>query len=302
MITDRFRVLEEECHHLRATQILLQNEIKGLQDRLKISEEQKEEAVLDLEAILEQFNRLKQKVNDFDQLSLKQEQDKELLESALAAEKLFLSNKEKEWNKKLVELEAKYKTNLEELKNAFQKQLEDLKQQSIDKEQRAKMIQQLLAKKMKENTALNVKVEEQAETIFTLESQYAQVKAKLSELQHTTNTQESLLVKTQARCDEKVQLAELQAAKWEEKFFQMQEKWQSSNLHNNELKKYEERYQKVQGLLASLATFVDPEAHVQHLFVKETVPKESSQIIALPIKEEVLFEHRPTKLKQNLFE
>ena len=129
--------------------------------------------------------------------------------------------------------------------------IHSLQNQQNDREAQIKMAQQHLAKKVKENTVLNEKVEEQRTQILELQTNAQNSHSKMIELKTSLETYQQQEARLQDLLNESLKAAELQAHKWEEKYFKLYEKWAETESMNKELKKLEEKYLQMQTLLAN---------------------------------------------------
>ncbi len=214
---------------------------------------------------MQQFNALvreKEYVQDkYEQLKDEWTQLNERLEEAIEArieaeqQLAELEGVLKEQESRLHEHEQ-YVRAVDQGKQELFVECEQLKTLLEESETRLKVAQQHLAKKVKEATLLNERVEEQ--------------QASLNDLTGTVENQRNLLVQLQAHVElyqkqekrlqeqlhEALKGTESQVSKWEEKYFCMYDKWQESEMRVSELKKFEEKHHQMQSLLANLGTFM----------------------------------------------
>ncbi|MDP1880775.1 MAG: hypothetical protein Q8K60_07535, partial [Parachlamydiaceae bacterium] len=125
-----------------------------------------------------------------------------------------------------------------------------------DSESRLKVSQQHLAKKVKEATLLAERIEEQEVNLNDLMQTISQQKTQLVQLQGSVDFFQKEEKRLQDQLHETLKVTEAQVAKWEEKYFQMYEKWQSNEEIIRKLKKIEEKYEQMKGMLANLGAFV----------------------------------------------
>jgi hypothetical protein len=187
-----------------------------------------------------------------------EEQNKQLqAKLEVQAQAMILSNQDYEHLKnRLHQLEI-----VTQEKDHIQEKLEFEKEQMRilleEAEARLKVAQQHLAKKVKEATRLNEKMDEQQthfmDSIQTIENQ----KSQLIQLQANIDFYQKQEKRLQEQFHEALNGMEHQVTKWEEKYFQIYDKWQESERRVQELKKVEEKHHQIQNLLTSLGGFVD---------------------------------------------
>ncbi len=125
-----------------------------------------------------------------------------------------------------------------------------------ESEARLKVAQQHLAKKVKEAALLNEKLEEHHNHLIDLEQIVEDQKTQLAQLQTHVDLYQKQEKRLQEQLHEALKGTESQVAKWEEKYFRMYDKWQESENRIRDLKKFEEKHQQMQSLLANLGTFM----------------------------------------------
>lgn len=153
----------------------------------------------------------------------------------------------------------------------------DLVQQ---KEEELNQAQQHFAKKLKETALLEDRCEEQQMIIQEHQDVVQQYKASIAELQASLELYEQQQVQLQGQLQDSVKSAESQLVKWEQKYFDIYEKWQAAETRIHELEKIEEKQKHVQGLLANLGSFIgfpnaDPGEPLK-LKIKETSAEEGT--------------------------
>lgn len=143
--------------------------------------------------------------------------------------------------------------------------LEKLKQEEINKafasqtetEAHLKIAQQHLAKKVKETSDLHDKVHSQDLLIQELQNQLGEAQRQLLELQHSYEAQIQQEKRLQEQLCDSVKTAESIANKWEQKYFNIFEKWQENEMHLKEMKKIEAKHAQLQVLLANIGGFFE---------------------------------------------
>jgi chromosome segregation ATPase len=125
-----------------------------------------------------------------------------------------------------------------------------------ENENRLKVAQQHLAKKVKEVTLLNEKVDEQLTELINTHQSLEIAKTQIHQLQGSLELYQKQEKRLQEQLHEALKGTESQVAKWEKQYFLMYDKWQESENRNRELKKFEEKHLQMQNLLANLGTFM----------------------------------------------
>lgn len=187
-------------------------------------------------------------------------------------------------------------------------------------ENRMKVAQQHLAKKVKDNALLNEKVEEQANYIQDLNNQLVVVNQKMSEAQQAYDLQLQQEKRLQDQLRETLKFAEGQISKWEEKYFHLYERWQEADKKNKELKGMEEKHAQLQNVLSTLGNVMGiasaaeqqvepiaavPPAEASPKIVIAEVPAKETPLASFEEAETNLFEHAstgPSRRKQTLFD
>lgn len=138
---------------------------------------------------------------------------------------------------------------LERSKEALQTAVEE-------KEQALRLAQQHLAKKMKEAAYFNERCEETLKRANELQQALIESQAKLGTSQQNLELQISNERRVQEQLRDSLKTVEAQAKKWEEKYFQLHEKFQELDMRNRSLQGLEERHHQLQMILANLGTVV----------------------------------------------
>lgn len=119
-------------------------------------------------------------------------------------------------------------------------------------EARLKFAHHHLAKKVKETTELNDKVLAQAAQLQEYEANMAHVQETLHQLQNTLTEHSQQSAKAQEEAQESLRAAETMVASWENKYFQLHEKWLENQRQLKESVKLSHRHQQLQSLVARL--------------------------------------------------
>lgn len=255
------------------------------------------------------FEEKVQQVLDFE------EKQKQLEEQLISLEQ-HLKEKEQDNENCHQQINALFqdKQLIEESLSAFQSSNEE-------NELRVRTAQQHLAKKVRETTLLNERLEEQLAQVNVLQTALDESVEKISELQETIDQSQLLEKQLQEKLNEQNKNTEIQLQKWEEKYFQVYDKWQITESTNRELKALEEKYQKMQSLFVNMGNlFSTPIIKPAEELVKkenslvshallQTAPKiteefrESLQPEAL-FSDQSLFDRQDTnaRYKQSLFD
>lgn len=146
-----------------------------------------------------------------------------------------------------------YKQQCEGLENEKQK-IQSFFEES---ENSLRTAQQHLAKKVKENTLQNEHIEELqnqiVEFIQTLESQ----KVQISQLQASVELYQKQEARLHEQLHEALRGTDSKIVKWEDKYFQLQEKWQQCESMITQLKRTEEKYHQLRRFLNTLQPYLE---------------------------------------------
>lgn len=135
-------------------------------------------------------------------------------------------------------------------------EIDELRKVSEENEANLKMAQQHLAKKMKETALLTDQLNSYQATLFEYQQNEEAVKAHIKKLEESLEERGAEEKKLKEQLQESLKVHESQAAKWEEKYFGMYDKWEASEAKIQELRKLEEKYLQMQAALANLGTFL----------------------------------------------
>ncbi len=113
-----------------------------------------------------------------------------------------------------------------------------------------------MAKKVKESALLTERVEEQQNSLAEMDQILEQQKTQIVQLQAGVDLYQRQEKRLQEQLHDALKGTESQVSKWEEKYFRMYDKWQESENKIRELKKFEEKHQQMQHLLANLGNFM----------------------------------------------
>ena len=145
---------------------------------------------------------------------------------------------------------------LGQIKEGLESDRDQLKGLLEESEERLKVAQQHLAKKVKEAALLSEKLDAQYMNCTDFAQTIEEQKTQITQLRMMVDLHQKQEIKLQDELHEALKNGENQMAKWEEKYFQMYDKWQESERVALELKKYEEKHLQMQSLLANLGNFM----------------------------------------------
>lgn len=221
-----------------------------------------------LEENQEQLNQLEASVKELSENSVAKE--RAYLELAQFSEemklKLAVSSDEKSHYHESLEKKEELINNLSSqvaaLSKAQEKTTEILKEKELEEQEHEahlRAAQQHLAKKMREAALLAEQNQDLTEAIATHEKALESAKSKLAEAKATLENEANQKLNLQKQYQEGIKVIESQCAKWEEKYFQLQEKWQATETQNRELKRLEERFGKLQSMFSHMGSIMSPQ-------------------------------------------
>lgn len=155
-----------------------------------------------------------------------------------------------------------------ETRDSLQNEINELRRLLEEHELALKVAQQHLAKKVKEVTLYNEKVEEQQKELTELYQEIENSHAQITHLQASIDIYQKQEKRVQDQLQEALKSTEIQVNKWEEKYFKMYDNWQQSQNEIRELKKLEEKHNQMQNLLANLGNFMAPPGSVNTSFLQ----------------------------------
>lgn len=139
---------------------------------------------------------------------------------------------------------------------ASKAELLELRRIADESEANLKVAQQHLGKKVKETALLTDQLNNYRVSLFEQQRSYEAAKSEITHLQNSVEALQSQEKRLQEQLHEALKNYENQAVKWEEKYFNMYDKWQSSEAKILELKKLEEKHQQIQAVIANLGSFL----------------------------------------------
>jgi predicted nucleic acid-binding Zn-ribbon protein len=236
---EQFEQLQQETQALFI--ILEQEKLEHIQ-KLELEKSSIQEQFVSLQEVCKQ---LTQQLEKSQEAHIKIENQLNEVESAFKVQVSILNEKNEQCS------------HLQQEKEAIDSQLHSLRIQSEESESRLKVAQLHLAKKVKEATLLNEKIEQMQycndEYFRTLEA----FKAQVIQLQTGIEKHQSQENRLQEQLKEAVKNADVQISKWEEKYFRVYDKWQENEIKVRELKKVEEKHYQMQKLLSNLGSYIE---------------------------------------------
>lgn len=295
----RIKQFEHVVQFLRTKAETSHLESKQLQDDLKKAHEDagkfnqliqaKEERISELQVLLE-----KEKTDQTDaqqELQTIQQQWKQLQEAVHNAQNqvALVKEEERQNRQKVVD------------------DLEHAKQALDEKEQSIRLAQQHLAKKLKEMGIMIEKHEEQQRIIQEQQKTLSESKTRINELQARLDGQSDQEKRLREQLQEHAKLGDAAVRKWEEKYFQLYDRFQEVEARNKELRAMEDKYAQVQVVLNNLGALAAPQmtpAAIMSRPIEAPQPRPMPIEKAIPTEEHSLFDapKMGSRFKQNLFE
>jgi chromosome segregation ATPase len=308
------RLVENEHYHqqiedLTAQTSTKQKEIEDLQELFHEKEQSIRHLTLDLE---EKSSSLHQLSNDlqikntahFELTKFTEDLQAKMIQAEALREQNSESLKKKE---ELIEhlssQVASLSKSLADREEAFQ----NIEEERHEHETCLRASQAHLAKKVRETAHLAEKYEEAQDRTRQLEKEKESSDKKLLEIQALLDAEHQHKLKVQEQHQENLKTVEAQSAKWEEKYFNLHDKWQEVEGKNRELKRLEERFSKMQIAFSHFnQLFASPysmpqaeEIPIKNFAEKETVPTQEKSAAFQPS----LFQSPkgPSRFKETLF-
>lgn len=281
-------------------EVLTTNPLTGLIEQKELDKVQKQLFLLEeknrkLTETLENNNDLQEKYEQLkEESNLLTERLESALDTRLKGEQQLehLGQLAKEQEATLIEQHNDI-AELKAQKENLNAEVQQLRKFLEENENNLKLAQQHLAKKVKESALLAEKLNENQRLLAEQQQRLEISQGQLNQMQINIETYQRQEKKLQEQLHNALKSTESQVTKWEEKYFKMYDKWQESEVHIRELKKIEEKYQQMQGLLANLGTVMgasvmNPTSYINNMpeFEKQ-IPKRSTP------------EHQPEIIPQN---
>lgn len=156
------------------------------------------------------------------------------------------------------------------------------KQNVSDRESFLKNAQQQLVKKIKEIAHLQETNEEQNQLIQELKRLLDEQQAQCISLQKILDSQTQNEKKLQNNLQELIRNSDLQLKRWEEKYFQLHEKWQHAENRLHSMRSLESKQHQILHLLATLESLIN---NVSHPEVSKSIPVENSLFERAPVQQ-----------------
>lgn len=215
-----------------------------------------------------------------------------------------LSKKEKEHIEAQEQLHRQHQE-----KQHLQESLQSCRVEVEEKESHIIMAQQHLAKKVKETAHLADELEKYKTQMNDLQQQQVHYQIKAAELQASLDTHMHQEKRLQEQLAEMIKTYDSQVKKWEQKYFEVQDKWQATELRKKELEKLEEKHMQMQALLANLGSMMGNPMGISAPAASSSAPvryeeplaEEATAPIALAPLAEQAPSPQPNKPYQNLF-
>lgn len=127
-----------------------------------------------------------------------------------------------------------------------------------ERESNLKQAQQHLAKKMRDLGVLTEQNEEQRIQLLEAQRSLNEMQNRAIAMQQSLEMQLQHERRIHETLQERAQNSETQVKKWEEKYFQMYDRWQEAESRYQGLRAIEDRHQQIKALLANLNDLVAP--------------------------------------------
>ncbi len=171
----------------------------------------------------------------------------------------------------------------------LQEALQTMKNHSDEKDQELKMAQQHFARKVKEVSILTSKNEEQRTQIIEFQQAITDAQGKVTTLQNSLDVQLKAEKQIQDQLNERLQAAEGQVRKWEEKYFHIHGKNQELEQECRHLKNLEQKQKQAYMMLTNLSLLLE-------------APKSSPEVVTKVVSAPPPVAPAQTDSEQNLFE
>lgn len=263
------KTLQEFKEERLREEMILQKEIETLSQDLKRRELEIEKLKGDLEnknaltnaqkegiseaekEVLRLKNELQETLTAKSELAQFSEELKTKVQKAEEAKRVqaeTLSKKEE-----LVESLSNQVANLARSLAEVEETMHQAETESREHESRLRVAQQHLAKRVKEATLLAEINEELKGKIQKIEKEEESLRKRLLEKEATLEAEGVHQTRLKEQYQEALKTIEAQSLKWEEKYFQLQERLQLAESRNRDMKRLEERFTKMQGVMTHLA-------------------------------------------------
>lgn len=304
-------LLEEKNQEINALQKDKNREINALQDELdgiKIELNEKIHVQAEKQLLQEEYNLLKDEFIIKAKALETTSAEKQQLELELQRLSDYSREAEKEYHQTRDRL-----NHLSQEKVSLEKALQQTKADLEEKDSHIKTAQQHIAKKVKEGALLSDELEKCQRRIHELQQGDIQHQIRIAELQASLDIHAGQEKRLQEQLSEVIKTYDSQIKKWEQKYFEIHDKWQATEIRKKELEKLEERHLQMQALLANIGSVLGNPIIAQPTFSSPSfqIQEEEKQSRILPeimlesekeeIKAEPFMESSPPKPYQDLF-
>lgn len=256
----------EETHDIEKNCLSLSSENAALDLRLKeiisreeqrsLELEEKTAQLLKAEIVLSKSSELEAEKKRLEEKNL--ELQRQISQLSSKYEETFRSRNEIENKSQKLQEFLNEKDRIIESKNTQISQLSQEKYKILDqqqqyqrlieeKESQIKMSQTHFAKKVKETTLYQEQIEEQKMQLIEHQNQLLHFQAKMAEYKSQIENRQN----QEKRLEEMLSDSLSASGKWEEKYFQLNEKYQEVESRNKELRKFEEKCLQMQKMFST---------------------------------------------------
>ncbi len=211
--------------------------LQQLQAEKRFLEDKYEELKEEWQTLLERYDEAAEMRSLAEQESSRLQKTADAMRSALEEQSSRLADREEE------------RQHLESALKAQEKLV-------LDTDTQLKAAQQHLAKKLKEASFVSEQLEQKTVALTHLQEDFDLMRQQVWQLQIALEQIQLQEKRAQELLQETTKTHEQQLSRWEEKYFQMCEKWQDSEANLRELKKFEEKYRQTQAMILQLGSLM----------------------------------------------
>lgn len=279
----------ESEKQMRDLQLEMQRLVAQNHEALQKERIAKQTATNEVEALHAQLISLKKIYQEIKSTQLLQETEIQTLSSERAVmleqlhEAALISQQKVLLEKALAESEQRVQT-LQQERALWQETIFKSQNAQEDAEARLKVAHYHLAKKVKETSALTDQTHDLEVQLRECTTDLREAQEKVANLQKLLEEQFQQERRRQEQLQESLKETEALASAWKEKFFKISEKWQDSELRFKEMKKLEEKIQKMQTLWTNFGVLFED---VEEFGSKRRASVEENQpVTTVPFKDE----------------
>lgn len=239
-------------------------EISTLSQNLQRERQVKEDLQEEVKTLQMQFETLKMQVQTSRQELDQSKETINSLQQSLEEKQKDLTSQIEAYTKENEQLQSDSKIFRDEMQ-FLQESLATTKSSLEEKEHSLKVAQQHLAKKIKEASYYNEKYEESHQQNVDLQQSLLESQVKVSSLQQNIDLQLEHERRIQNQLKDNLNNAESLAKRWEDKYFQYQNKCEEIESQNRALKSVEEKYSQLQILFSNLNALMGFPHNDRHL-------------------------------------